>query len=60
MWSILKYKIDQKNPTSLEDLRERIQEEWNSLDVKIAKNLVKSIPHRLQLVLNHNGNRINY
>ncbi|GFV83783.1 transposable element Tc1 transposase [Trichonephila clavipes] len=47
--------VRKKNVTSKENLKEKLQEVWNSIDTEITKKLIESMPRRLEAVIKANG-----
>ncbi|GFX02195.1 transposable element Tc1 transposase [Trichonephila clavipes] len=43
------------NVTSKENLKEKFQEVWNSIDDEITKKLIESMPRRFEAVIKANG-----
>lgn len=55
LWAILKAKVDEFNPQSVDDLIKLIFDAWENLDVRLIYNLIDSIPSRLQAVIGNGG-----
>ncbi|GFX17012.1 transposable element Tc1 transposase [Trichonephila clavipes] len=55
VWMHLDTEVWKKNVTSKENLQEKLQEDWNSIDKEITKKLIKSMPRRLEAVIKANG-----
>ena len=47
-------------PRNLEDLERMMVEEWNNIPDETIINLVKLMKNRCQLVIENNGERIDY
>jgi transposase len=60
LWSIVKMKVYKTFPDNRIELKERLIHEWNNIKQETIDNLVNSMPRRLDLILENNGNRINY
>lgn len=62
LWGILSAKVFSRSTqyTTLKELKVAILSEWQNIDIRILKNLVGSMPRRLQQVLIHKGNTISY
>ena len=59
LWSILKDRVGKMaNATKLEDLILRVKSAWADIDPDILENLVCSMPARIQLGLDRNGDYI--
>ena len=55
VWALLKIKIQKKKCRTIRQLQSVITEEWNSLSVGYAKNLVDSVQRRLLAVKSNQG-----
>ncbi|GFU49529.1 transposable element Tcb2 transposase [Trichonephila clavipes] len=55
LWMHLDTEVREKNVTSKENLEEKLQEGWNSIDTEITKKLIESIPKRFEAVIQANG-----
>jgi hypothetical protein len=56
LWSILQDRVYAREPRTLAQLRQIIEEEWNNIDPGTLRNLVNSVPRRFDAVqLNHGG-----
>ena len=60
LWSILKQKVDKKQPTATGDLEAIISQEWNSISINPTKKLVSSMPRRIKEVLRKRGQHCKY
>ena len=62
LWAILKRRLNQheRAPSGMNELWERIETEWDKIDVDICLNLIKSIPRRVQAVLKAKGGWTDY
>ena len=68
LWSILKSKVEKKvnklvmkkKGVSVDAFLEIIQREWEGIENKTYLNLVKSMPARLEQVIEQDGNKIPY
>lgn len=61
LWSILKTKVAQHNPTSLQHLHEVIREVWcREIDPELCKRLVHNMPQRVREVLKNKGGPTKY
>lgn len=59
-WSYMKSIIERRRPQSLQQLKQFIEETWNSLPGDYIVNLYASLPTRLQKCIESNGDPINY
>jgi transposase len=48
LWSLLKVKVAQRRPKTLEDLVNAIKNEWNELPSELAYNIMNSMENRVQ------------
>lgn len=55
VWSLLKVKVTQRRPRTLEDLVAAIQNEWNELPRELAYNLMNSMERRVQSLIDSSG-----
>ena len=61
LWNILKNKVSEKKPTSLEDLKECIKRVWcTEITPDMCKSLVESMPRRIAAVLQNGGKHSKY
>ena len=60
VWGLMKLKINKQPPTSMKNFMERIKKEWKNLPVDFAEKLVNSMEHRIELLIERNGDYINY
>lgn len=60
VWSIIKSRLDQKPCNSLQQLKGEIKKVWRELnaDKNLCRRLVKSIPRRLEAVIQKSGEQI--
>ncbi|GFX80070.1 transposable element Tcb2 transposase [Trichonephila clavipes] len=54
LWKHLDTEVREKNVTSKENLKEKLQEVWNSINTEITKKLIESIPRRIEAVIKAN------
>lgn len=57
-WSYVKYNVYRSNPQSLDELQQRITEEIFAIDAEMLKNVVDSIPRRMEYLLEKIGGHI--
>jgi len=57
IWAYIKQRLDgyRKNPTSLEELWERVQDIWTTIPIEVIHNLYASLPRRMQMVYKNRG-----
>jgi len=60
LWSIIKRRVAKRSAKNRDELQNFIIEEWRGIDAEILKNLIDSMPRRLQLVIEKNGEEIGY
>ena len=60
LWAILKDKVAEVSPKTVEDLINIIIDVWNNLSMRTIENLINSMPKRLRKVLESEGNPIDY
>jgi len=60
LWSILDKKVDKTGVTNTESYFVALKEAWEELDKKYFRNLVESMPKRLQAVIKAKGGHTKY
>lgn len=60
LWAILKAKIRDRDTSTVDKLVAELQSAWANLNPEHLQNLAKSIPTRLQMVIDAKGQPINY
>jgi len=60
LWSIVKDRVEKRMPKNLDDLERFMAEEWNNIPTTVLNNLIKSMKHRCDLVIELGGERISY
>lgn len=60
LWEELARRVYQQKFNTLNQLKEALLEAWNSIEPEVCQNLVKSIPKRLQAVLENKGYATKY
>ena len=58
LWSILKPRVKRREPSSLEELKKYLLEEWNLIPLDLIHNLCKNYSYRINKVLELNGARL--
>ena len=60
LWSVMKRKILETEPTTMNELKKTIEEVWsNKIDRDYVQNLYNLMPGRLQEVIKAKGGHIN-
>ena len=60
LWKLLKENIGKRGATNVNDFEKYIIEEWNKIDNEIIISLINSMPKRIALVIERNGDWIPY
>jgi transposase len=60
LWNVLKARVYARFPQTLEEMEQYIREEWAATDLTFTSHICKSMPRRLQLVLDNQGHKIAY
>jgi transposase len=60
LWSDLKHRVYAHHPQTMEELEEWIGKEWAATDLTFISHICRSMPRRLQLLLDNNGHKISY
>lgn len=60
VWNVLKAHVYARFPQTMEEMELFIHEEWANLDLKFISRICRSMPRRLQLLLDNNGHKISY
>lgn len=57
IWSILKDRVNKRNPsaTTIQELKQHLEEEWENLQHRYVANCISSIPRRLNAVVESQG-----
>uniref|UniRef100_A0A9J8BPY1 Tc1-like transposase DDE domain-containing protein n=1 Tax=Cyprinus carpio carpio TaxID=630221 RepID=A0A9J8BPY1_CYPCA len=55
IWHIIKRKMRQRRPKTVEQLKACIRQEWDNIPIPKLKQLVSSVPRRLQTVIKRRG-----
>ncbi len=59
-WSELKARVYSRFPQTMEELEQFIREEWDATGLTYINKLCRSMPRRLQLLLENEGHKIAY
>ena len=60
LWGILKRRVAERDPQSIDDLIKVLQDEWSAIDQQVIDKLLASTPERFRLVLEEEGKSINH
>uniref|UniRef100_A0A3B1K5Q0 Tc1-like transposase DDE domain-containing protein n=1 Tax=Astyanax mexicanus TaxID=7994 RepID=A0A3B1K5Q0_ASTMX len=60
LWAIVKRKIRDRKPTTLDQLKQNIATAWEAVSAETCDKLVKSMPQRLQAVIQAKGAATKY
>jgi transposase len=60
LWNDLKRRVYAHYPKTMEELEYWIGIEWQATDVNFISHICRSMPKRLQLLLNNHGHKISY
>lgn len=60
LWNVLKAAVYGRFPQTLEEMEQFIREEWANIDLKFVERICRSLPRRLQFVLENQGHKIQY
>ncbi len=55
IWRIIKRKMRQRRPKTVEQLEACIRQEWDNIPIPKLEQLVSSVPRRLQTVIKRRG-----
>ena len=58
LWGIVKPRIKRRNPSSINELKKFLIEEWNSIPLKLVQNLCKNYLERIKKVFELKGQRL--
>ena len=62
LWEILKRRLVsyERAPGGILEVWERVQDEWEKIDVEICQKLIKSLPKRVEAVIKAKGGYTKY
>ncbi len=62
LWNHVKRKIEEyeEPPTSVNELWEHFQDEWDGIEPNVCQNLIESMPMRIEAVLGAKGGYTKY
>ncbi len=58
LWGIIKPRIKRRNPSSIEEMKKFLLEEWNSIPHKLVQHLCKNYLERIKKVYELKGQRL--
>jgi hypothetical protein len=60
LWGILKHHLQEKELSSLDELKSALIDEWNNIDLALINSLIESIPKQMELCLIQEGKPIGH
>jgi hypothetical protein len=61
LWKIIKTNIQTNyQPKSIPEMKEAIHQAWDNIPAQTLRNLLRSMPSRMEAVIKANGGPINY
>jgi transposase len=60
LWNDMKRRVYNRLPQTMEQLEQFIREEWHASDLTFISRICRSMPDRLQLLLDSQGHKIDY
>lgn len=60
LWNDMKRRVYNRLPRTMEQLEQFIREEWQATDLTFISRICRSMPDRLQLLLDNQGHKIDY
>jgi transposase len=60
LWNDMKRRVYNRLPQTMEQMEQFIKEEWHASDPTFLSRICRSMPDRLQLVLDNQGHKIDY
>ena len=60
LWNVLKARVYARFPQTMEEMEQFIREEWEATDLNFISHICRSMPRRLQLLLDNHGHKISY
>jgi transposase len=60
LWDVLKARVYARFPQTMEEMEQFIREEWEATDLTFISRVCRSMPRRLQLLLDNSGHKISY
>ena len=60
LWHIVAERAAKHEPQNLEELRQAVKQEWEQIEPSVLENLVDSMPRRMKLVIDTEGDATKY
>lgn len=60
LWNVIKARVYARFPQSMEEMEQAIREEWEATDLNFISRICRSMPRRLQLLLDNKGHKISF
>jgi transposase len=60
LWAIVKRNVEMRIPKNILELEQYMIEEWNKIPNNILNNYIGSMKRRCKMIIEKNGERINY
>lgn len=60
LWDVLKRRLRESHSSNLHELRRKVREVWDGILPEVTRNLVNSLPRRLEAVIAANGGPTKY
>ncbi len=60
IWAIVKRNVEMRMPKDLPELEQYMIEEWDRIPNNIIINFISSMRRRCEMIIENNGERINY
>ena len=60
LWAIVKRNVEMQMPKNLSELEQHMVEEWDRIPNSVLINCIGSMRRRCEMVIENNGERINY
>ena len=60
LWNVIKARVYALLPRTLEEMEQLIRAEWQNTDLNFISHICRSMPRRLQLLLDNQGHKISY
>lgn len=60
LWAELKKRVAKRKVSNISALKTVVMEEWETIEPSFCKNLVESMPRRLEATVKNNGNSTKY
>jgi transposase len=60
LWNVLKARVYARFPQTMEEMEQFIREEHAAVDLQFISRICRSMPRRLQLLLDNDGHKISY